>query len=75
MGNHNFQAGNIPAISIFNIYMGEKTMMYSYYAKNTGKDEIYKTRLLLIEKHGININKNPKIYSYYVSAYLGIILL
>lgn len=49
-------------------------MQYSYYEKNHGKDSIYYTRLRLIEKMGININKSAKMYSYYMDAYLGIIL-
>ena len=50
-------------------------MKYSYYAKNYNKDKIYYTRLKLIEKLGIDMNKNSKRYSYYMNAYLGIILM
>lgn len=49
-------------------------MQYSYSAKNTDKDNIYATRLMLINKLNIDINKSAKIYSYYINAYLGILL-
>lgn len=50
-------------------------MMYSYTAKNLGQDLVYITRLRLIEKLKIDIYKSAKIYSYYMDAYMGIILL
>ena len=50
-------------------------MQYSYHAKNTIKDNIYYTRLILIEKYNIDILKSSKMYSYYMSAYLGNILI
>jgi hypothetical protein len=49
-------------------------MMYSYYAKNYERDLIYLTRLRLIGTHNINIHSSAKMYSYYMSAYLNIIL-
>ena len=49
-------------------------MTYSDYAKNYGKDLIYYTRLRLFDKLGIDYLKNPKLYSYYMTAYLNIIL-
>jgi hypothetical protein len=49
-------------------------MQYSYYEKNYNQDNIYYVRLRLIEKMGINVNKSTKMYSYYMNAYLGIIL-
>ena len=50
-------------------------MMYSYSAKNTGRDAIYQTRLMLIEKLGINPKKSQAMYSYFMDAYLGVILI
>lgn len=47
---------------------------YSWYAINYGKDLIYQNRLRLIYRHKINIHSSPKMYSYYMDAYLGILL-
>ncbi len=49
-------------------------MMYSYSAKNSSRDNIYQTRLILIEKLGINPAKSPRMYAYFMDAYLGVIL-
>ena len=49
--------------------------MYSFRAKNFGKDLIYQNRLRLIDKLDINVNKNSRIYNYYMEAYLGIVLI
>jgi hypothetical protein len=46
-------------------------MKYSYQAKNTITDKIYATRLQLIDRLNIDINKNPNMYAYYMNAYLG----
>lgn len=48
---------------------------YSYNSRNYSKDFIYYNRLRLIEKLNIDVNKNPKIYGYYMDAYLGITLI
>ena len=48
---------------------------YSYTAKNNGKDIIYTTRLRLINQLDIDINKSGRLYTYYLEAYLGIIIL
>lgn len=50
-------------------------MKYSYYAKNYSSDLIYQTRLRLIRDKNINVNKSAQMYSYYMAAYLGIILM
>ena len=47
---------------------------YSYTAKNTGKDLIYETRLKLVKRLKIDINKNPRMFGYVMNAELGIIL-
>lgn len=47
---------------------------YSYSAKNTEKDNIFATRLKLIYKNGINPTTSPKMYAYYMNAYLGVVL-
>ena len=49
-------------------------MMYSSYAKNYEQDKIFYTRLRLIEKLNIDINKSAAIYTYYMNAHLGILL-
>ena len=49
-------------------------MQYSYSAKNSDKDLIFITRLKLIHKLKINPFKSSKMYSYFIDAYLGIIL-
>ena len=48
---------------------------YSYTAKNNGKDIIYTTRLRLINQLNIDTNKSGRIYTYYLEAYLGVIIL
>lgn len=48
---------------------------YSYEAKNYGRDKIYTTRLRIIEEKGFDYNKTPFRYSYFMEAYLGIILM
>lgn len=50
-------------------------MMYSQYAKNHNQDWIYWNRLKLIEKRNLNIYSSAKMYSYYMNAYLGILLI
>ena len=50
-------------------------MKYSYTAKNIGKDFIYLNRLRLIRKLNINVHSSSRMYSLYMDAYLGIILL
>lgn len=47
---------------------------YSWVAKNKNADDIYINRLRLINLLNINVYKSPKLYSYYLEAYLGIIL-
>jgi hypothetical protein len=49
-------------------------MLYSYSAKNSGKDLIYQNRLKLIYKNGFNVHSSPKMYSLFIEAYLGIVL-
>jgi len=48
-------------------------MMYSYNAKNIGKDNIYVTRIRLIESLKFDVYKTSKRYIYYLNAWLGII--
>ena len=49
--------------------------MYSYKAKNTGKDKIYYNRLAIADKLNININDcSTAMYIYILKAELGIIL-
>lgn len=59
-----------------NLNKGAKTMQYSYLARNTGQDNIYKTRLRLMAKRykTFKISGNQKRYSYFMQAYLGIVL-
>ena len=50
-------------------------MKYDYYSKNFGKDVIYQNRLKLADKLGININNTSRrVYTYLMSAELGVIL-
>ncbi len=57
-----------------NLTAKEIIMQYSWNAKNFNKDNIFMTRLYLIEKLNINIYQSRQMYSYYMNAYLGIIL-
>lgn len=50
-------------------------MLYSYKAKNTGKDNIYRKRLELIDKMNFDYNKTAKRYNYFLAAWLGVILI
>lgn len=52
-------------------------MQYSWIAKNEGKDLIYETRLRLIRKMKLNPfgTRKQKLYSYFMEAELGIILI
>ena len=50
-------------------------MKYSFYERNHNPDNVYYTRLKLIEKHKIDIHSSSKMYAYYMEAKLGIILL
>jgi hypothetical protein len=50
-------------------------MLYSWVAKNTDKDLIYKTRLKLVDKKGFDYRDvSSRLYSYIMAAELGIIL-
>ena len=51
-----------------------KTSKYNYTAKNYGKDLIYYNRLMLIDKLNFDVKKTSERYSYYMTAYLGIVL-
>jgi len=48
--------------------------MYNWKAKNSSCDLIYETRLRLVRKMKFNYKLTAKRYSYYMNAYLGIIL-
>jgi len=51
-----------------------KNSRYSWLAKNYDKDFVYSNRLRLISKYNINIKSSSRMYTYYMDAYLGIIL-
>jgi hypothetical protein len=52
-----------------------KNSKYSWIAKNTGRDNIYATRIKLIQDKNINVKNSTAMYIYYMKALLGIILL
>ncbi len=50
-------------------------MLYSWASKNTDKDSIYKNRLHIVDKMGLDYRKvSSKLYSYIMAAELGILL-
>ncbi len=49
-------------------------MQYSYYARNYEQDNIYYTRLMLIQRLNFDYNKSVQRYTYFMDAYLGITL-
>lgn len=49
-------------------------MRYSYTAKNSEPDLIYVTRLRLIRTLKIDVLKSSRMYNYYMTAQMGIIL-
>ena len=50
-------------------------MLYSMAAKNTDKDFIYRNRLRIVDKMGLDYRKvSSKLYAYIMAAELGILL-
>ena len=48
-------------------------MMYSWRAKNAGKDLVYQKRVELVRKLGLKVS-TPRMYAYIMEAELGVIL-
>jgi len=55
-------------------FIGKQHSKYSYSAKNSGKDLIYRTRLKIIYKMELNEHSSSKMYALFMDAYLGIVL-
>ena len=49
--------------------------MYNYESKNSGKDNIYQTRLRIAQRMRIDVTTNSSMYCYLMEATLGIILM